>query len=146
MLEDLLEISRLESQLDSLFAQLQELARLRSGRRPDVWRPSVDIIETPAEMAYIFELPGVGLEDVVAEVRRRILVVRGTKHPPKVPEGGGSFICIERRYGDFACEVLLDSNVETCAVKATLKNGELKVSFPRSSKEEDGAIRLKIDG
>jgi len=145
MLDDLIEISRIENQLNSLFNQLRELDRLRRVQSPGVWRPNVDIVETDRELTFIFELPGVTKEDVIAEIRERILIVRGTKRPPKVQPGGASFICIERRYGEFACEVAIDLEVEVESASARLSDGELQITFRKINREEDEVFRIAID-
>ena len=146
MIDDLIGISRIESQLDSLFRQLRELERLRQAQKPGVWRPSVDIVESEKELEIILELPGVAPEDMSAEIRERVLYIKGRKHPPGAPSGGCGFICMERRYGDFACEIVLDEEADTQRATARLEDGELIIAFPKIKHGEEEVIRLKISG
>jgi HSP20 family protein len=146
MKDDLTSISRIENQLNSLFRQLRELDRLRHTERPGIWRPNVDIVESEDGLEIIVELPGVESKDVSAEIRQGVLLIRGNKQPPNVPAGGGSFICMERHYGEFACEIILDQELDFDAAEAGLVDGELRIFIPKTTLKSDEIIRLKIDG
>ncbi|HUX07640.1 MAG TPA: Hsp20/alpha crystallin family protein [Acidobacteriota bacterium] len=146
MIDDLIGISHIESQLSSLFRQLRELERLRLAQKPGVWRPNVDIIESESELEIIFELPGVVALDVSAEIRERVLYVKGFKRPPSVPSGGCGFVCMERLYGEFACEIVLDQDADAQQATASLKDGELRITLPKIAPDGEEVIRLRIIG
>jgi HSP20 family molecular chaperone IbpA len=146
MIDDLIGISRIESQLSALVRQLRELDRRRLADRPGIWRPNVDIVETAEGLEIILEIPGVEAGDVSAEIKARELIVKGKKRPPRLPADGGNFICMERRYGEFACEIMLDQDLDLNSASARLANGELKITFRKLAPREDEPIRLEING
>jgi HSP20 family molecular chaperone IbpA len=146
MIDDLIGISRIESQLSALVRQLRELDRRRLAERPGIWRPNVDIVETAESLEITLELPGVEARDISAEIKAGVLIVKGNKHPPQLPSYGISFICMERRYGEFACEIMLDQDLDFNSASARLSDGELGITFRKLAPGGDEAIRLEING
>lgn len=145
-INDLIEISRIQGQLKALLSQLKELEEHRRNIKPGVWRPNVDIVENDDSVLVLIELPGVMVEDVSAEILDRILLVRGCKRAPVAPEQKGSFLCLERRFGQFECQVALDLDVDVSEADARLENGELRIMFSKAKEEKRNVIRLLING
>jgi HSP20 family protein len=146
MFDDLIEITRIHSQLSALYNQLRELERRRRIREPGVWRPNIDILEGDDHITVLVELPGVRVEDIAAEISDNILEVKGCKRAPTVEEPEGTFLCLERCFGQFSCRIALDQDVDPDAAEARLEDGELKISFPKQGARGKKVIRLKIDG
>jgi HSP20 family molecular chaperone IbpA len=53
---------------------------------------------------------------------------------------------MERRYGEFACEIMLDQDLDFNSASARLSDGELGITFRKLAPGGDEAIRLEING
>lgn len=104
-----------------------------------------------------FELPGLKKEDVNIDVHNNVLTISGeTKTSNEKDENG--FVVRERRFGKFSRSVPLPQGVKVCTaflhrrcvmdkcanpefaqaedVKASLENGVLNVTFPKTTPEQ----------
>jgi len=108
------------------------------------WRPSVDIYEVEAGIVITADLPGVRKEDVSVEVKDNLLTLKGMR------EGGAGgedqcYFCQERNFGQFQRTFTLQYNVDPEKIKASFKNGVLKITVPEPEEEQPRKIRVNID-
>ncbi|OBZ68407.1 Heat shock protein 16 [Grifola frondosa] len=81
-----------------------------------------------------FELPGLRKEDVQIDLNNHVLTVSGeSKVSGERSEDG--YTIRERRFGKFSRSLTLPAGVENDQVKASLENGLLNVTYPRSTPE-----------
>ncbi|EPQ58544.1 HSP20-like chaperone [Gloeophyllum trabeum ATCC 11539] len=81
-----------------------------------------------------FELPGLKKEDVNIDVQNNQLSVSGeTKISSERDENG--YAVRERRYGKFSRTLPLPQGIKPEEIKASLENGVLTVTFPRTAPE-----------
>lgn len=84
-------------------------------------------------MTTTFELPGVAKEDVGITVHNSTLTVSGEA---KLALDRDGLVVRERRYGKFSREVPLPQGIRPEDVKATMANGVLTVTCPKSPPEQ----------
>jgi HSP20 family protein len=108
------------------------------------WRPKVDIYEVDSGVVLKVDLPGVRREDVAVEVKDNLLTLRGErKDDPEVPEN--RYYRRERTCGNFLRAFTLQASVEPDKIKATFKDGVLKVSLPHPAEDVPKRIQVNID-
>src|SRR6266567_1109772 len=83
--ESLFFISRFQAELDRLF---QEALQIGESDLPlGEWQPSIDVVETPAAVLILAEVPGFKAADLRVEVRATRILIAGTKST-SLPEAG----------------------------------------------------------
>jgi len=94
-----------------------------------VWVPAVDIYETDEAFVVKAELPEVLEADINIIVEDNTLEISGER---KSRREGKSYCQIERYYGCFSRSFVLPAAVQKNEIKATLRDGILKVIIPKS--------------
>lgn len=104
---------------------------IRSGElTPAVtWSPVVDIYETETEFLVKAEVPEVRRPDIDIRVEGNTLTIKGERKLQRTMMEG--FHRIERAYGMFQRSFILPVSVDQDGIKATLKDGVLKVIIPK---------------
>ncbi|KAK7677180.1 hypothetical protein QCA50_019889 [Cerrena zonata] len=100
-------------------------------------RPRMDIHEDEKQnvITATFELPGLKKEDVNIDVNNNLLNISGeTKFSSEKDENG--FVVRERKFGKFSRSVPLPQGVKSDDIKASLDNGILTVTFPKTTPEQ----------
>ena len=82
-----------------------------------------------------FELPGLKKEDVQIDVHNNVLTVSGETKIDETKEHDG-YAVRERRFGRFSRSIPVPQGIKEEEIKASLENGVLTVTFPRSSPEQ----------
>ena len=90
----------------------------------------MDIGANDKEYTITVEVPGVSEKDVQVEVSNNIMTIKGEKKQEK-EEKDKDFYRIERSYGSFQRVLSLPEDADQTDIKATFKNGILKVRMPR---------------
>ncbi|KAL5524371.1 hypothetical protein ACEPAF_9511 [Sanghuangporus sanghuang] len=100
------------------------------------FQPRIDIHESPEAnlVTAWFELPGLTKENVSLDIQKGRLIVSGEATYKDVDEKG--FIHRERRVGRFERSLPLPTGIQPGDVKATMENGLLTVTFPKSTPEQ----------
>lgn len=104
--------------------------------------PSMDIAETDKDIEITAELPGLEEKDVQVNVADDVLTIKGEKKAEK-EEKNKNYHRIERSYGSFYRSLQLPSGVNSDAIKATLKNGVLKVTVTKPAASQPKKIEVK---
>jgi HSP20 family protein len=108
------------------------------------WGPVVDVYENASEVIVRVELPGVRKKDVRLRWRERLLTITGTKDRQFSGAEQGRFLCVERQYGTFRRDVVIDTPIDFKKASAELRNGLLKVRLPKVARREGEAF-IPID-
>lgn len=104
------------------------------------WIPPVDVLETEQDVVLIVEVPGMKEEDIDIQISDNILTIKGER---KLPENAAeNYYRLERPYGKFVRSFQLPENVDVNKVKASLKDGILKISIAKSEKEKPKVINV----
>jgi HSP20 family protein len=142
--ESLFVISRFQAELDRLF---QEALQIGEGDLPlGEWQPSIDVVETPASIQILAEMPGFAAGDLKVEVRGTRILISGVKSATS-PHGTQrvKFHCLERGHGRFSREIHVLSPVNTHKGTARLSEGLLTLDFPKIQDKRQEARLLRIE-
>ncbi|KIY45735.1 HSP20-like chaperone [Fistulina hepatica ATCC 64428] len=104
---------------------------------PRALKPRMDLHEDSEKnlVTATFEFPGVPKEDVhIDAVNGRMTVSAETKLDEEREESG--YAVRERRYGKWSRTLQLPTGVKEDSIKASMENGVLSVTFPKSTPEE----------
>lgn len=108
--------------------------------------PKVDISETEKDILVTANVPGMSADDISIEVDDDTLVISGkVEKEEKEGKEGETFYRYEREYGEFRREFALPSKVNKDAVKASTKNGVLRIVLPKVASESRKKIEVKED-
>ena len=104
--------------------------------------PAVDIYEKDNKIMVKAEIPGVTAEKLNVSVDDDLLTISGEKKQENEIKNN-DYYRLEASYGRFERQVRLPEPVKAEGVKATYKDGVLKIELPKS--EETRKKKIKID-
>lgn len=109
----------------------ETLSRIFKEEAPrGTWTPPVDIIEQENLVLLKIDLPEMHQSDVEIKVEENTLIVQGERRFIKEnPEE--RYIQIERPYGQFRRTFALPRAIDQEEIKASLKDGVLRILLPR---------------
>ena len=131
------ELGTLQSEMSRLMNGMLE----GNGRQSQNWVPALDVWETPTEVVYAFDLPGIPEERVNIEVKDETLTVSAEREKTDETSENG-FYRFERRYGTFARAVGLPQGVDQDNISARYENGVLEVRVPKPEEQKPRKIEL----
>ena len=108
-----------------------------------VWSPVVDIYETKDEIIIDAELPGMTQKEINVTVIDNILTIKGEKKQEKEVKEE-NFHRVERSYGCFSRSFTLPVGVKSENIKATYKEGVLKVVLPKVEEAKPKQIAIDV--
>jgi len=106
------------------------------------WQPAVDIFETDNEIVIKVELPEVKREDVMVNLDERTLTIRGERKL-EFEENREGYHRVERSYGQFARSFTVPPNINREGLKASYKDGVLRVTLPKSEEAKPRQITVE---
>ena len=106
--------------------------------------PPLDVIDARDRFEVVMDLPGVKPEAVQLVFARGTLVIAGTKLPASCGHKDAAFHMAERTFGRFARAVRISGAVDAGHATATIRQGELRVVFPRIEERRGRQIRIPI--
>ena len=137
------ELSTVQDRVNRLFEDaMKSPFRADEGLASAAWAPAVDIYETDKEIVMKAELPEMQEKDIAIKVEDNILVVSGERRMEKEVKEE-NYHRIERSYGNFHRSFTLPQTVDRENIKASYKDGVLKVVIQK--KEEVKPKQIKID-
>ena len=118
----------LRDEIDELFADLWQGARLTGLRRG--FRPHVDSFRTeePASFTVVVEIAGIDADQVRVTAAERTLVIAGERR--RLPCEGRVYQQIEIEYGPFERIVQLPEDVDLSQAEARYERGLLTIEMP----------------
>jgi len=104
-----------------------------------VYRPSVDILNSPSDVVLVADVPGVDEAHLDVTLDKNVLTVRGRVEGPSF-EG---YAPVRREYGIGVFERVftVSEDVNRDAIEATVKDGVLQLKLPKTSQ----SARRKIN-
>ena len=112
-----------------------------NGRNTQNWVPALDVWETPGEVVYAFDLPGISENAITIEVKDDTLTVSAEREKTEETDENG-FYRFERRYGTFARAVGLPQGVDQEQINARYDNGVLEIRVPKPEEQKPRKIEL----
>lgn len=109
------------------------------------WAPRVNISETPSEILISADLPGIRQDDLTIQMEGNTLILKGER-PEEVSTEGENFHRVEKSYGTFQRTFNLPMSVQRDAIKATLKDGVLRLSVPKAEEAKPKLIPIQVEG
>ena len=133
---------------DELESIQQDMNRLLAGeapvRRARAAYPPLNVWSSAEGLAIDAEMPGVDPQDVEISVVGDELSLHG-KVNVQEPTAGETVLRRERPAGEFQRTLQLPFRANTGAVKATFKNGILRIAVPRSEEEKPRKIAIEAN-
>jgi HSP20 family protein len=103
--------------------------------------PSIEVRDEGNVLEIEAELPGMEQKDVEVLLHDNVLTLRGEKRRESQDDKRK---WSERFYGQFERRIPLDAEVDEGKVKASFKNGVLRVEVPKSANAEQKTRRIPI--
>lgn len=111
--------------------------------REGYWAPIIDIEEDKDNIIVKVEIPGMKKEDIKVAVHGNILSVSGERtQESDVKEK--TYHRIERAYGKFSRSITLPSEVDVDKIRASYKDGLLKINLPKPDSARSKQIDVEI--
>jgi HSP20 family protein len=139
-----IELKRLTERIGRLFAVLQEAAEAQLPLVAGAWTPPVDVHETARAICIRIELPGLIASQVRIALNNDQLRIYGTKKKRQPRQRVVSYVCSERRYGQFERVIPLRWPISVKDATAKLSNGVLLVHLPKMSDRRGAEFRVPI--
>ena len=106
--------------------------------------PRVDIKEAGDHYEITAELPGVDKKDIHVHVKDGILTLEAETTQEDQEKKKGKVIRQERRYGKFMRSFNLGADVQEADIKATFKDGVLKLEAPKIAEKVQERRRIEV--
>ncbi len=110
----------------------------KAEQRP-VYRPSVDIMDTPGDVVLMADVPGVDESHLDVTLDKNVLTIRGGVEHPSLE--GYTPVRMEYGFGDFERVFTVSDDVNRDAIDATVKDGVLQLKLPKTAQ----SARRKIN-
>ena len=130
---------------DELSRLVAEVARSAGSFLTAECSPPLDIYETDERFEIVMDLPGVEISSLRVVVKNNAVLIAGEKRPRR-GRGDSSFHLVERGYGRFARVARLTKPCDSNQARATLINGELRISLPKIADRRGRTTTIPIAG
>jgi len=138
------DFERMRRDMDRLWGSFFE-GSLKKGTDGEAqWLPSLDISETSNDLVVKAELPGMDPKDIDISLNDGMLTIKGERKQEK-EEKEENYHLIERSYGSFCRSVKLPKEVKHDKVKASFRNGVLKIVLPKSEESKKKEVKVKVE-
>jgi HSP20 family protein len=106
------------------------------------WTPPVDILDAGDLFVIKMEVPEVDKESIDIAIEGRQLTITGER---KLEQGtaGEEYLKMERGYGTFARSFSLTQAIDPSAIKASMKDGILRVELPKKAEVKPKQIIIE---
>ncbi len=108
-----------------------------------IWSPSVDIEETENELIVTADLPGVNKDGIKVNVQNNVLTFSGERKREEKSEKD-NLHRLERTYGSFSRSFRLSATVVSDGIKATYKDGVLRLTLPKVEEAKPRQIAVEV--
>ena len=109
------------------------------------WSPSVDVVENEHSVNVKAEIPGIDEKDLKVTLENNILCIAGEKREERREEDKKSrSVVSERRFGSFHRAISLPEGIREENIKASFKNGVLKIEIPKDEAAKPKKITIDV--
>lgn len=121
----------------------ETLSRIFKEEAPrGVWSPPVDILEREDMVILKVDLPEMNQNEIEIKVEENTLIIQGErKFTKEIPEE--RYIQVERPYGHFQRTFALPKAIDQEEIKASYKDGVLRISLPRKKDVQPKQISVE---
>lgn len=107
------------------------------------WNPAVDISESNGDFHVDVEIPGMNKEDIKISLENNVLMLKGEKKQEREFDQDNCHR-LERSYGSFVRSFELPVPVQADKIKASYKNGVLKIDLPKAEEVKPKEIPIEV--
>lgn len=107
--------------------------------------PPLDVIETDEAVEILMDLPGVPASSLRVMMKGAVVLIAGEKWVAGQGPGAGGYHLVERGSGRFARAVRVTGAFEGRGVRATLSDGELRITLPKLADRRGAGLAVPID-
>lgn len=108
------------------------------------WSPSIDVEEDDSGYHVKAEIPGIDEKDLRVTLENGILSISGEKKEEREERGNGRYVVSERKFGSFHRSISLPDGIKADKIKASFKNGVLRVDVPREESSKPRKINIDV--
>jgi HSP20 family protein len=137
------ELIQLQERMNRMLGDLGIHGHGREDFSPGTWTPPVDIYETEGELVLLMDLPDVRSGDVSITVEDSLLVLSGERRPEGAAPRSGHHRQ-ERPMGRFNRSFTLPGTVDRENIRATFRDGVLRIVLPRKPESSPREVRIDI--
>jgi len=112
-----------------------------NGQTRQNWVPALDVWETPSEVVYAFDLPGIPEEKISIEFENGTVTVSAERER-SAEVSQDRFYRFERRYGTFARSIGLPEGVNEGDIRADYREGVLELHVTKPKAPEPRKIQI----
>jgi HSP20 family protein len=132
------DMETLRERMDKLFSEMSLMPRLAA--EPST--PALDVQETDDAMIVTASVPGFKPEDLTIEINKGVLTIAGETGEER-EETKGTWHLQERRFGSVRRSITLPAAIYDDEAKATLEDGVLIVTIPKSERTPTRKIEVQ---
>lgn len=107
--------------------------------------PPLDVIETDEAVEVLMDVPGVTPDAIRVLLKAGVVLIAGEKWVSGPTAGTGGYHLVERGSGRFARAVRVNGAFDGSRVRATLADGELRVTLPKLSDRRGQGLVIPVD-
>lgn len=119
---------------------MAETVKDKNRENRKIYAPAVDIIETTNNILLFADMPGVNEKTVDVTVEKNLLTIHGMIEPTIDDEL--TLVFSEYGSGDYQRVFRLTDEIDKNNIKATVKNGVLKLVLPKTEKIKTRKIEV----
>jgi len=136
-------VTNLRREMDRIFNELIPFSwRLDEGDTDiTMWSPTTDMIETDNEYLVEVDLPGMSKKDITINCQDNVLSIEGERKRESKEEHNG-YLRNERYFGTFKRAIMLPASILDDKIKATFKEGVLRVTVPKAEKSKRKTVAI----
>lgn len=130
--------SEIEKTIDDMFQAVSPIFNVAER----LWKPQMDMYETPEEVIIIAEIAGVNKEKLEVEINSKAVRIYGMREvTPRI--GGARYRLAEIQYGSFERILFLPAQIDPEIVSASYSNGFLQIRMAKMPL--DKTYKIPID-
>jgi len=137
------QMKRLRKDMDHLFNRVWSGFGISRFPEEIMGMPSIDLSETKDTVTVTADLPGISPEDLNITLTEDRLTIRGKKAEESVDEDP-YYHRVERRFGSFSRALRLPCKVRKEDVKATYKDGTLRIEMPKCTPDKPHKVKVEV--
>ncbi len=103
---------------------------------------SVDVFQTETSIIITSAVAGLRSKDLDISMNGDMITIKGVRKPPFNTITEDDYFIRECYWGGFSRSIILPIDIQHDAVSATLENGILTITLPKSSHPRNGKIRV----
>ncbi len=126
---------------DKDLQKTENIAVTEKIRNVKTFIPRVDIYETRDALFLIAEMPGVDEKTVDVELEKNVLTISGRVEDGKVKDY--NLVFSEYEVGDYERTFTLSDEIDREKIKATVKQGVLRLELPKAEKVKPKKIAIQ---